>query len=127
MSFEADLKAHLQGASAISALTDDRIYPVLRPQGAGLPAVTYQIIARDHQVNLDGGDSSLRQLRVQLDCWARSHEDAMNLLDAVIARLDTAASSFRAVLIAGAGDEDYEPETKLYRRTQDFSCWYRAT
>lgn len=126
MSFEADLKGHLQGSSALTALTADRISPTLREEGTAVPAVTYDVISVDPHNNLAGRDSSLRNYRVQIDCWARTHADALAMFDAIRARMGVSAATFSSVVLATM-IEDFEPDTKLYRRSQDFSCWYRAT
>lgn len=126
MSFEADLKAHLQGSAALSALVADRITPSVREEGAGGPSVVYQLVSFDPQTNLDGMDGSLRNFRVQLDLYARTKSDVLAMTDAVYARMDTAASSFKSVALSPLAD-DYESDTRLYRRMLEFSCWYRAT
>lgn len=124
MSFEADLKTHL-GAAAIVALVGDRVYPVIRPQGSALPAVTYQRIAEDAMMNLDGIDTSLRQVRVQIDCWASTYAAVASLALAMRDRMNAAAATFTSVLLTGGGLDDYEPETRLYRRSMDFHCWFK--
>lgn len=126
MAFESDLKAHLQVA-AIADIVADRIYPVLRQQGKTVPAMTYVLIGPDAQNNLDGIDASLRQYRVQIDCWSQTYDKAAELSLAVRDRMNTAAASFRSVFIPGTGLRDYEPETKLYRAMLEFNCWYRET
>jgi len=122
MNFEAALKAHLQ-AAAITALVADRITPVQRQETAAVPAIVYQVVTHDQVSNLSGRDGSLRNVRVQLDIWARKHSDILLVDAAVRTQMDIAAATFRAVLTPGGGD-DYEPETKLYRRLLEFSCWF---
>lgn len=124
MSFEADLKAHLQGDAAIAAIVGQRIFPVIRPERETVPAITYTAPPPDQISHLGGRSSSLRNYRLQVDLWARAHSDVVLLDAAVRARMDTAATTFRAVLIAGSGLEDYESETKLFRRMLEFSCWF---
>lgn len=126
MSFEADLKSHLNVA-AVTDLVGDRLTPVVREEGKGVPAVTYQIISLDAQSNLDGIDDSMREFRLQMDLWAEQHSQILALADALIARMNTAATSFTSVLLPGSGADGYEPDTKLYRRMLEWSCWYRAT
>lgn len=124
MSFEADLKAHLQGNAAIAAIVSDRIYPVIRPERADVPAITYQAPPPDQVSHLGGRSATLRNYRLQVDLWARAHSQVVELDAAVRSRMDTAAATFRAVLLPGSGLEDYESETKLYRRVLEFSCWF---
>ena len=126
MSFEADLKAHLNGDASVSALILDRMYPVLRPESSALPANTYQLITLDQVENLSGRDGSLRNYRVQVDLWALKYSDILLLDSAVRARMATAATSFRSAMLP-SGFDDYEPDTKLYRRMLEFSCWFTET
>ena len=123
MSFEADLKSHLQASAALAALVGDRITPAVREEGIAPPAVTYVLIAADPIMNLDGMDGALRNFRVQVDAWARAHSDAMAMADAIRARMDVAATTFTSVVLTTL-IEDYDPDARLYRRGQEFSCWY---
>ena len=125
MSFEADLKSHLQGGAAVAALLQDRFHPLVRPEGGALPAATYTLIYADPLANLDGMDGSLRNIRVQIDTWAQSFSAVVGLADAIRSRMNTAASTFTSVVLPTQFD-DYEPDTRLYRRMQEFSCWYTA-
>ena len=123
MSFEADLKAHLQASAALVALVADRITPVIREEGAAVPAVSYQIVASDPMANLDSMDTALRNIRLQLDCWSRAHSDVVAMADAIRTRMDTAAATFASVALPTLVD-DYESDTRLYRRMLELSCWY---
>lgn len=127
MTFEADIKAHLQADATLVALVADRIYPVIRPQNAALPAVTYTAPAPDEVNTLAGRSDSLRNYRLQVDCWAESHAAVVAMANAVRSRMNTAASAFRAVLYPGTGLDDYESDTRLYRRMLEFSVWYTET
>ena len=126
MSFESDLKSHL-GHSSITALVSDRVYPVIAPQGAAVPRVVYTPLAPDQVNNLDGRDNSLRFIQVQIDCWAETFDEVVSIATAIRARMDTAASSFRAVLLPGAGFDDFEVETRLFRRSLEFNCSFTET
>ena len=50
MAIEAGLYAHLVGSAGVTALVATRVYPLLVPQDATLPAIAYQRISgpRDH-------------------------------------------------------------------------------
>jgi hypothetical protein len=126
MTIESDLKAHLQAASAISAIVDDRITPLVREEGSSSDSVTYSIIAGDPMPNLDGSDSSLANYRVQIDSWSRNHSTVMSLAAAISARMGIAADTFRAVKLPTHLD-DFEFQTKLYRRMLEFSVWHRSS
>lgn len=121
MSFEADLKAHLQ--AGLSSLVNDRIYPLLRYSGSTLPALTYSIIADQPQNSLDGFTSGLTKYRVQIDCWAATHPILLTLKSSVKSRMNAAASTFTSIL--EFGQDVYDEETKLYRSILDFSCGFK--
>lgn len=126
-SFEADLNAHLIASSAIVAAVASFnglacVWPNVRPEGSGLPAVTTQVIFTQGANDLDGEDGDLLNKRVQIDCWAESYDAARTLAETVRARMKTEAASFASLMLS---DQDlFEPDTKLSRVSMDFSCWY---
>lgn len=121
MSFEADLKQHLQ--SGLGALVADRIYPMYRISGSTLPALVYQIVADQPQNCLDGFTSGLTKYRVQVDCWSTTHAALITLKAAVKAQMNVVAATFTSIL--EFGQDVYEDETKLYRSILDFSCGFK--
>jgi hypothetical protein len=52
----------------ISALVADRVYPVILPTEASMPAVTYQIVGGSSQPTLT--EPGVQRVRLQVDCWA---------------------------------------------------------
>lgn len=124
MSFEADLKTHLSTAQ-IAALAGDRIYPILRPQDAALPAVTYSHVFGRPSNSLDGYTSGLQRFLMQIDCWAKSYSDVIALAQAVRDRMNTSAATFSTVITEYPLIDDYESDTKLFRRSLSVACWYR--
>ena len=124
MTFEADLKTHLSHAS-ITAIVEDRITPHPMPQAGSKPAITYTIPSDAPQTDLDGGDGSLNNIRVQIDCWHATHIGVKALAELVRIRMKTEANTFKAVPLPMF--ESYEPDTKLHRVSRDFSCWYEIS
>lgn len=123
MTFEADLKTHLQVA-AVAAFVNDRIYPEIVPQGVAMPAITYSMLDGQPQNSLDGFTSGLSRYPVQIDCWANT-KTAVNALALVVRdRMNVAASTFRSVLTNYPLIDDYEPDTKRYRRSIGCACWF---
>lgn len=121
MSFEADLKGHLQ--ASLASLVADRIYPMFRAPGSTLPALAYQIISDQPQNCLDGFTSGITKYRVQVDCWSTTHAGLVALKAAVKTRMNTTAATFTSIL--EFGQDVYEEETKLYRSILDFSCGFK--
>jgi len=126
MTFEADLKSHLQADASIAALVADRIHPMLLADGSSLPALTYQTIAGEPQTDLSGADGEMVRYRMQINVWASSYIGAKALAELVRTRLKTAASTFKAVPEISAQDT-YEPATRRFGVYMDFSFWYRTT
>src|SRR5688572_26710849 len=107
MSFETDLRAHLLNQTDAG----ERVSPVMRPQGAPRPAITYTRVAGIPQNDLDGDDGNLLNIRSQVDVWADTHAVARTIADAVRLRMQTFAT--RTVMIS---DQDlYEDDTRIFR------------
>lgn len=124
MSFEAELKAHLQTDGAISGIVEERIHPIILPQQSPMPAITYTLVFGEPQNSIDGFTSGLRRISVQIDCWSRTFDRTKDLAAAVVERLNTPASAFRSVITEYPMLDDYETEAKIYRRSIGASCWF---
>lgn len=128
MSFESSLKAHLAGDATVAARVGERIHPVLLPEGTTKPAIVYGRVGVTDQIDLDSGDGSLQEVRVQVDVWAATHSMCIEVAEAVRLRMQTAtiaSNNFR--LGAAFAQDDYDSEAKLYRVILDFTCWYRTS
>jgi len=123
VSFEADLNAHLAGDAGVAQVVGERIWPQIRPEtDTALPAITTLIVDTVPSNDLDNGDGSLLNKRVQIDVWAEDYDSARNLAELVRTRMKTSATNFSSLMNS---DQDlYEQETKLFRVLMDFSCWY---
>jgi len=129
VSFESDLYSHLKADATIAGLVGTRIYPMLLPQDTTKPAIVYVIVGASDQIDLDSDDGNLQEVRVQIDNWCASHADVVTLAEAVRKRMQSAAMTSTGGFKLGSHFENsgYDPETKLYRKMQEFSCWYRTT
>lgn len=126
MSFEADLKAHLQADATLSGLVADRIYPEgTTPQGGVTSArVSYTHVFGEPLVCLDGYTSGVQRRVIQIDCWSLVRSVCDAVAQAVFERLNVSASSFTVTITGYPLLDDYEPDTKLYRRSIGASCLY---
>jgi hypothetical protein len=125
MSFEADFKAHLQADPALVALVADRIHPGVVPEGSPLPVVTYTHVLGQPEICLDGFTSGVTRYAMQVDCWALTYDEATALALAVRDRLNTDASNFATALTEFPAFDDYEPQTKRYRRSLGCACRFK--
>lgn len=94
------------------------VYPMLAPEGAALPRITFQRIATIPQ-NALGGHAGIDQVTMQVDCWASTKAGAATLAREV--RLAIAAESFKPIVTNEY--DGFEGESRLYRHTLDLSCW----
>lgn len=92
MTLEEALVSHLEVDAGVSALVGTRIYPLVVPQDADLPAIAYQRISGPREYALDGHTGAARA-RVQVTSVAESYSGAKALSVAVRA----AMRSFRGV------------------------------
>lgn len=113
---ESTILTTLQNDTAVGAVVNDRIYAFQLPESAvTYPAITYQRISGVPDVALSG-HTGLDQVRVQIDCWARTYQAAKDL--GVLVR-----TAFTDIGIVKSDFDFYESETKLYRVSQDFQFW----
>lgn len=87
MTIGSALRTHLLGDTAISALVVARVYPLRLPQKPLMPAIVYMKVTGRRFTHLRG-PASLARPRYQLDCWASTHDGAVELGTLVRQRLD---------------------------------------
>ena len=83
---ESTLYSILSSASAITALTAARIYPLVIPEGSPLPAINYSIIGG--AVKPTNDTQGTIRLRWEVNCWGSTYSDAVTLRSAVVQSLD---------------------------------------
>lgn len=117
------LRLVLTQAPGVAALVRDRVFSETLPQRPTMPAVTFTLVSGDRDITIDGWHGAMAQ-RVQVDAWADSRAGATTLGAAVLEVLaghSGAAGGFEVMGVALVLERwDYEPETKLWRVTQDF-------
>lgn len=106
--------------STIKTLASGRVYPMVLPETATLPAIVYQRVSSVPVNSLDG-DSGLDSVRVQIVTWAASYKAAKDLAKSVRDTLN--ASSLK--IITDNDFDDYEPETKRFRTITDYIVWQK--
>lgn len=131
-SVEESIYTKLQATSAVTALVSTRVYPIVAPQGAALPYITYQKIAGNTVNNLSGADATSNGL-YQIDCWAASYSGVKALADSVRSAMNGWFNTGGTPRIDGSflqnetdlpdmpGDGGDEP---THRVSMDFSIWF---
>ena len=129
---EEALVALLEGDADVGALAGDRIYPIVVPAGATLPAIAYQRISTRRPEEMDG-PSGLARPRFQFTCVGTDFGVVKALAKAVRAALDGFSGTVSGVMIDGIlfedEDHDFKPatdeEASSWLMMQDYYVWHR--
>lgn len=118
--FEAVLYETLRNNAGLVDLVEDRIFPIVIPQGTPLPCVTYQRLS-GIPANTLSGHSGLEKIDLEIDAWARNYFEAKDVAKAVRAAMPT-DGPWAAHLVQ---DMDlYISEVEYYRVLMRFSVWF---
>ena len=125
MPIESKVYTALSGATALTNLVGDRIYPEHRHQSTGIPAVVYWRAPGGERVNSLTQYEQLENVLIEISVYTSAIDDRRVIADQVIAAMVT-AGTFGAILPDPPYD-DYDDETKTYERTMQFSVWNQTT
>ena len=108
----------------LDQLVTDKVYPIVAPQGAALPFITYQVIDKSDPWDTKGADSDADLARVQINIFTTTYAAANTLAASVRAILDFYTGTNNSVVVdrirfaaeydLGEGLENY------YRISQDY-------
>lgn len=123
----------LTGASAITALVDGRIFPLLAPQKVKSPFIVYRRISSTRVKNIDTGPSFVANTRLQIDCYSADEDEMRDLREIVRLTLDGWRNLSAAVAVKGSSllndqsmlEDQVDP--KLYRASMDFMITHDET
>jgi len=119
--------------TGITDLVSTRIYPILREQVDGLPAITYQAISGVRSYDLSG-PNGLVEGRIQVNCFADDPLEAGELAAVVRAALHghrggAAGVHIELMLLDDMGDLPYiDPENEaqnVFAKMMDFYVLYK--
>ncbi len=102
---------------AIKALANGEVYALVAPQDAQYPAIVYTPIVQEHIFGIDG-PHGLQRIRVQVDTYARTFQDALALQDQVLEALLADKSTVADVRMGLAA---FEEQARLYRVSADYT------
>ena len=105
----------------LAALIGERLYPVTLPQGATLPAMTYQVISGATEGDSQSG-AGIPRRRYQFDCWGATYSDAVAVALALLTAVNGTSRIGQASFLDNEVDS-YEPETQRWRRIVDVMVW----
>ncbi len=130
MKAETVIKTLLEASAELVALTGTRIYLDARPEADPLPAVVFELISNRHdQPAFPGMGSELSTARIQVNCLARTAEEAVALREAVRAACHVQSGVIGGVSVVAnladiAGPDSYDPLVDLYTKPIDFILRY---
>ena len=105
---------------AIQNLAGGEVYALVAPEGTQYPAIVFTPIAQEHIFGIDGPNLShgLQRVRVQVDTYARTYQEALHLHDQVLAALLADKSTIADVRM---GLSEFESQARLYRVSVDYT------
>jgi len=129
---EEGIVAFLIADASVGAVVDNRIYPMMIPQGATLPCITFQRISTPRIVTHDssGATGDLISPRFQFDAWGVTQKSVKEISDVIRKVLHgktgalAGGVSIRAAL-ADAEEPEFDPDSELYRSRSDYIIWYQ--
>jgi len=131
---EEGIVAYLKAYGGLTTLISTRIYPIMFPDGATMPCVTWQRVDTPYTHTMDtaGATGTLTRPRFQFDVWAETPLAAKTIQDQLRAALNgrrgaTGAGSVTATIRASLAQNETierDPPTRLYRGISEFFIWY---
>lgn len=122
MEVEVALRSYLLG-TALTRLIGQRLYPLLLPQHATFPAVTFQRISSVRERTYSA-PVYLVTARVQLSCWAEDWNDCREIAEELRLVLNGFRGSMAGKPVGSVrllNEIDlHDPETDLYHMACDY-------
>ena len=116
---EQTIFSELAANPGIEAIVGQRIYPLVAPEGATMPAIVIQRISGG-QINSLSGFSGIERPRFQFSCYGSKYVEAKNAARQLRKAVE-ASTELKAVC---ENDIDqYDNEADLFRCTVDFYIW----
>lgn len=125
---EAALTALLNGTAALTALTGTRFYWLRIPDSVSTyPAIVLTVVSFDETYRADGA-SNLRRYVVQLDIYAETIADVVDVYDQVEIALSGygPTGALHQIVIESVTDSNERREDReyLFRRRVDLGIWH---
>lgn len=127
MSIETALYTQLSSHAGLSALVDNRIYPVLAPQNVALPFVAYFKVSNQREYTHQGY-AGLSKVRMQISCYGDDYSDVKAVAIQVTAAMEVWPAAVTAVQAVFQDNETdiFEDGVMLYHIALDFFVWYAS-
>ena len=129
MSINTALYSRLSSFAGLFALVGNRIYPVLIPESAQLPAVAYSLISTP-EIHAMNADPTINGPRYQISCRSATFSSAEDVAEQVKLALKDYSGTVEGIVIQRIfyKDEKHfdEPDTKTFHIAIDFIVWYEG-
>lgn len=129
MTPEKIVKTLLESASAVTALTQLRLYDQNRPESDPLPAVVWELISDVPELPIRAGAGTQpTAARMQINCLATTVAAAKNLAQAVIAACDLKSGTIAGAVVMATfcsrGPSSYDKDVDIYMQPIDLVIHY---
>jgi hypothetical protein len=130
---EAVMRNALVTTTVVSSIVSSRIFPLLAPQSAALPFITYRRSGIRRQQTLSG-PMGVPQVSVDFDVYAATYEGARDLADKVRQRLDGYGGTFDNAEVQQVSLENEQDDfvqlagaemPPVYSVKLSFDCWWQ--
>ncbi len=127
---EVALHDYLSADTGITALVGDRIYPSRLKEGSVIPAISWNRVSARRIYTFDAFEDTdaWAQARIQINCWAYTPLEAMEIGEAVLLALSGYDGDMSGQLIGSSFADNefdlYEATPKFHRRILDFIISY---
>jgi hypothetical protein len=132
---EAVMRNALVTTTVVSSIVSSRIFPLLAPQSAALPFITYRRSGIRRQQTLSG-PMGVPQVSVDFDVYAATYEGARDLADKVRLSLDGYGGTFDNTEVRQVSLENEQDDfvqlagaemPPVYSVKLSFDCWWQET
>ena len=132
---EAVLRNALVTTTAVSSVVSNRVYPLLAPQAAPLPFITYRRTGIRRMQTL-GAPMGVPQVSVDFDVYATTYEGARDLADRCRSGLDGYGGTFDNTVVQQTSLENEQDDfvqlagadmPPVYSVKLSFDIWWQET
>lgn len=110
----------LSNSVPVSALVSSRIYPIMLPQNAAYPAISYQVSEDGAESSYDG-QGTFQRVSVEIDAWSDTHAGMLTLADEITNTLKNYSGTNSGVVIdkitIDSAVSVFETEIEKFRKT----------
>lgn len=129
MDFEQTLYSKLSSFEPLKLLIGERIYPLVAPQGAMDPFLTYQLVLSESILTLQGTEA-IRKPVYQFNAYSKSYSKLKGIVEQLKAGLKSLVEQevdttnlVTQKLKYQIETIDFEPDTKMYQGVLEVEFW----